>query len=195
MEQYFKKVAVLGSGVMGSQIAAHLANVGIPSLLFDVKQDLAEEAVKSLQSLKPNPLYQSKNLSLIETCNYDKHLEKIYDADWVIEVVAEDLEIKHALYNKISPYLKDSSILTSNTSGIPLKKLSSVLKGSLKNRFMITHFFNPPRYMKLLELVKGTETDEVTYDRIATFATDILGKGIVHAKDTPNFIANRIGVF
>ena len=195
MEQYFKKVAVLGSGVMGSQIAAHLANVGIPSLLFDVKQDLAEEAVKSLQSLKPNPLYQSKNSSLIETCNYDKHLEKIYDADWVIEVVAEDLEIKHALYNKISPYLKDSSILTSNTSGIPLKKLSSVLKGSLKNRFMITHFFNPPRYMKLLELVKGTETDEVTYDRIATFATDILGKGIVHAKDTPNFIANRIGVF
>ena len=103
MEQYFKKVAVLGSGVMGSQIAAHLANVGIPSLLFDVKQDLAEEAVKSLQSLKPNPLYQSKNSSLIETCNYDNHLEKIYDADWVIEVVAEDLEIKHALYNKISP--------------------------------------------------------------------------------------------
>ncbi len=195
MKENFEKVAVLGAGVMGAQIAGHLANAGIPSILFDVNQELAEKGVESLTKLKPAPLYQPKNASLVEPCNYDDHLEKLAEADWVVEAVAERLDIKHSVYEKIIPHLKPSVIITSNTSGIPLNDLISVFPDELKERFMITHFFNPPRYMRLLELVKGEKTDDIVYDAIASFGTNILGKGIVHAKDTPNFIANRIGVF
>ena len=195
MSQSIEKVAVLGAGVMGAQIAGHFANAGIPALLFDINQELAQKGADGLTKMKPAPLYKPKNAILVEACNYDDHLEKLGDVDLVIEAVAERLDIKHTVYNNIIPHLKDSVIMTSNTSGIPLGDLITVLPDHLKKRFMITHFFNPPRYMRLLELVKGLETDDAVYNMISEFGEDVLGKGIVHAKDTPNFIGNRIGVF
>jgi len=194
MNQSIDKVAVLGAGVMGAQIAGHFANAGIPGLLYDISQELAQKGVDGLTKMKPAPLYKPKNADLVEPCNYDEHLKKLNEVDLVIEAVAERLDIKHAVYNNIVPHLKESVIMTSNTSGIPLSDLISVLPAHLKKRFMITHFFNPPRYMRLLELIKGPDTDEAVYEMIAEFGEDVLGKGIVHAKDTPNFIGNRIGV-
>ena len=195
MSNNFEKIAVLGAGVMGAQIAGHFANAGITALLFDINQELAQKGVDGLTKQKPAPLYKPKNAELVSACNYDDHVEKLKDVDLVIEVVAERLDIKHAVYNNIVPHLKESVILTSNTSGIPLEDLTKVLSDNLKKRFMITHFFNPPRYMHLLELVKGPNTDNSVYDEIARLGEDVLGKGIVHAKDTPNFIGNRIGVY
>ena len=194
MNQSINKVAVLGAGVMGAQIAGHFANAGIPGLLYDINQELAQKGVDGLTKMKPAPLYKPKNADLVEACNYDEHLKKLNEVDLVIETVAKHLDIKHAVYNNIVPHLKESVIMTSNTSGIPLSDLISVLPDHLKKRFMITHFFNPPRYMRLLELIKGPDTDEAVYEMIAEFGEDVLGKGIVHAKDTPNFIGNRIGV-
>jgi len=194
MKNKIEKVAVLGAGTMGAQIAGHLANAGIPSCLFDISQELAENGVGMLTSLKPAPLYKPKNASLIEACNYDDHLEKIKDVDWIVEAVAENLDIKHKVYKNIAQYIKGSAIISSNTSGIPLGDLTQVMSDDLKSRFLITHFFNPPRYMRLLELVKGPDTADDIYNDMSIFGEDILGKGIVHAKDTPNFIGNRIGV-
>ena len=195
MSEKIQKVAVLGAGVMGAQLAGHLANTGIPSLLFDISQELAEQGIAKLSSLKPAPLYKPKNTELITPCNYDDHMEQIKEVDWVLEAVAERLDIKHIVYQNLTPHLKDSAILTSNTSGIPLEDLISVFSDDVKTRFMITHFFNPPRYMRLLELVRGPETSNEVYTLMAEFGENVLGKGIVHAKDTPNFIANRIGTF
>ena len=195
MSNNFEKVAVLGAGVMGAQIAGHFANAGIKALLFDINQELAQKGVDGLTKQKPAPLYKPKNAELVSACNYDDHVEKLKDVDLVIEAVAERLDIKHAVYNNIVPHLKESVILTSNTSGIPLEDLTKVLPDNLKKRFMITHFFNPPRYMHLLELVKGPNTDDSVYNEISQLGQDTLGKGIVHAKDTPNFIGNRIGVY
>ena len=195
MSQKIEKAAVLGAGVMGAQIAGHLANAGIPSLLFDINQELAEKGLETLTTLKPAPLFDKKNTKLITPCNYDEHLEKLQEADWVLEAVAEKIEIKHKIYENIIPHLKPTAILTSNTSGIPLSDLIQVMPVELQSRFMITHFFNPPRYMYLLELVKGKHTSDDVYQAMADFGEDVLGKGIVHAKDTPNFIGNRIGVF
>ena len=195
MSNNFEKVAVLGAGVMGAQIAGHFANAGIKALLFDINQELAQKGVDGLTKQKPAPLYKPKNADLVSACNYDDHVEKLKDVDLVIEAVAERLDIKHAVYNNIVSHLKESVILTSNTSGIPLEDLTKVLPDNLKKRFMITHFFNPPRYMHLLELVKGPNTDDSVYNEISQLGQDTLGKGIVHAKDTPNFIGNRIGVY
>ena len=195
MSNSFEKVAVLGAGVMGAQIAGHFANAGITALLFDINQKLAQKGVDGLTKHKPAPLYKPKNAELVSPCNYDDHIEKLNDVDLVIEAVAERLDVKHAVYNNIVPHLKESVILTSNTSGIPLEDLTKVLPDNLKKRFMITHFFNPPRYMHLLELVKGPNTDDSVYNEISQLGQDTLGKGIVHAKDTPNFIGNRIGVY
>ncbi len=195
MSQKIEKVAVLGAGVMGAQIAGHLANAGIPSLLFDINQDLAKKGIDVLGKLKPAPLFNPKNAEIITPCNYDDHLEKLRDVDWIIEAVAERLDIKLSVFDKISPYFNDHVIITSNTSGLPLADLATALPEKVQSRFMITHFFNPPRYMRLLELVKGGKTDDAIYQSIAAFGRDVLGKGIVHAKDTPNFIGNRIGVY
>ena len=195
MSHNIEKVAVLGAGVMGAQIAGHFANAGIPALLYDINQELAQKGVDGLKKMKPAPLYKPKNVEMVEPCNYDDHLEKLSAVDLVVEAVAERIDIKHTVYHNIVPHLKNTVIMTSNTSGIPLGDLITVLPDHLKKRFMITHFFNPPRYMRLLELVKGPETDDAVYNLIAEFGEDILGKGIVHAKDTPNFIGNRIGVF
>jgi 3-hydroxyacyl-CoA dehydrogenase len=195
MSQKIEKAAVLGAGVMGAQIAGHLANAGIHCLLYDINQELAEKGLETLTTLKPAPLFDKKNTKLITPCNYDEHLEKLQEADWVLEAVAEKIEIKHKVYENIIPHLKPTVILTSNTSGIPLSDLIQVMPDELQSRFMITHFFNPPRYMYLLELVKGKHTSDDVYQAMADFGEDVLGKGIVHAKDTPNFIGNRIGVF
>ena len=195
MSKNIEKVAVLGAGVMGAQIAGHLANAGIPSYLFDINDELAKNGVDSLTSLKPAPLYKPKNAELVTSCTYDNDIEKIAEVDWVLEAVVERLDIKEKVYNNLLPHLKDTAILTSNTSGIPLTDLTSSLPDDVKQRFMITHFFNPPRYMQLLELVRGEQTSDETYKTMVEFGESVLGKGIVHAKDTPNFIGNRIGVY
>ena len=195
MSQNFEKVAVLGAGVMGAQIAGHLSNAGIPSYLFDVNEELAIKGKETLTSLKPAPLYKPKNADLVTPCTYDNDLEKIAEVDWVLEAVVERLDIKESVYQSLLPHLKESAILTSNTSGIPLNDLTKSLPDEVKQRFMITHFFNPPRYMQLLELVRGNETSDETYNTMVEFGESVLGKGIVHAKDTPNFIGNRIGIY
>ena len=195
MSQNFEKVAVLGAGVMGAQIAGHLSNAGIPSYLFDVNEELAIKGKETLTSLKPAPLYKPKNADLVTPCTYDNDLEKIAEVDWVLEAVVERLDIKESVYQSLLPHLKDTAILTSNTSGIPLNDLTKSLPVEVRQRFMITHFFNPPRYMQLLELVRGNETSDETYNTMVDFGESVLGKGIVHAKDTPNFIGNRIGIY
>ena len=194
MKHNLNKIAVLGSGTMGSQIAGHFSNAGIPSLLFDIDKKTVQKGIDNLAKLKPAPLYKSSNLQLIEGCTYDKDLKKLNQVDLVIEAVAENIKIKHSVFEMIIPQLKKDAILTSNTSGIPLTSLAKVLPDHLRKNFLITHFFNPPRYMRLLELVRGPETDINTYERLSSIGEDLLGKGIVHAKDTPNFIGNRIGV-
>ena len=195
MSNKIKKVAVLGAGVMGAQISGHLANAGIPSYLFDISDEFSKKGKDSLKTLKPAPLYNPKNIDLIQTCSYKNDIDKIKDADWILEAVVEKLEIKEKVYSTIIPKLKESAILSSNTSGIPLADLTKTFQNNLKKRFLITHFFNPPRYMQLLELVRGQETSDETYDTMIDFGESVLGKGIVHAKDTPNFIGNRVGVY
>ncbi|NQV50531.1 MAG: 3-hydroxyacyl-CoA dehydrogenase/enoyl-CoA hydratase family protein [Candidatus Marinimicrobia bacterium] len=190
-----EKVAVLGAGVMGAQIATHLSNAGIPSYLFDMNQELAEQGLEGMNKLKPSPVYNPKTLELITPCNYDDHLDKINEVDWVVEVIAERLDWKQGLFEKIVPKLNATALLTSNTSGLALSEMAAVLPDDVKKRFFITHFFNPPRYMKLVELVGGPETDRDAMQDMATFLEDDLGKGVVWAKDTANFIANRIGVY
>ena len=187
-----KKCAVLGAGVMGAQIAGHIANAGIPSLLFDINEELAKKGVEGLSKLKPAPLFSSKNSSLITPCTYDNDLDKLGDCDLIIEAVAEKIEIKHTVYKNLLPHLKEDTILASNTSGIPLANLVEVLPEEVQSRFLIAHFFNPPRYLKLLELVKGPKTSDNVYNAITDFGETTLGKGIVHAKDTPGFIGNRL---
>ena len=190
-----KHAAVLGAGVMGAQLSGLFANKGIKTYLFDISIELATSGKDRLKILKPAPLENPKNIDLIIPCCYDTDIEKIIEADWILEAVAENLDIKLKVYDMLLPFLKDSAILTTNTSGITLKELSQNFSLEIKNRFMVTHFFNPPRYMRLLELVKDEETSPKTYNIISEFGNDVLGKGIVPAKDTPNFIGNRVGVF
>ena len=187
-------VAVLGTGVMGAQIAAHCANAGLKVFAFDMKQDISENGIEKATKIKPKAFYDKKDISLIECCNYDEHLEKLKECDWIIEVIAERLDWKKDLYNKISPYI-DNQIVTSNTSGISLAELSENMDKNLKKNFFITHFFNPPRYMKLVEFIYSELNNQDLINDMAEFMEQTLGKGIVYAKDTPNFIANRIGVF
>lgn len=201
-----KKVAVLGSGVMGSQIAAHCVNSNIPVILFDLptqskdgnpvdRTSIAKKAVGALQKLKPSPLTLQTNADLIVPANYDDHLNLLQDCDLVIEAIAEKFEWKNDLYQKVSPYISKTAVFASNTSGISIETLSKGIPGDLKERFCGIHFFNPPRYMHLLELIPSTSTAPKIVDALETFATSVWGKGVVRAKDTPNFIANRIGVF
>jgi len=190
-----KHAAVLGAGVMGTQLSGLFANKGIKTYLFDISIELAISGKNRLKTLKPAPLENPENIDLITPCCYDSDIEKIIEADWVLEAVAENLDIKLKVYDILLPYLKDSAILTTNTSGITLKELSQNFSLELKNRFMVTHFFNPPRYMQLLELVKIEDTSPKTYNIISDFGKNVLDKGIVPAKDSPNFIGNRVGVF
>ncbi len=198
---YIRKVAVLGAGVMGAQIAAHLANAKIPVILLDLKSDqndpnqLAKAALHRLTQLKPAPLSQAENIDAISIGNFDDDLDKLEDADLVIEAIAERLDWKQALYQKIAPYINDSAILATNTSGLSLEALAEAVPETCRSRFCVVHFFNPPRYMRLVELVPHLKTEPEVLDNLESFLVSTLGKGVVRGKDTPNFVANRIGVF
>ena len=195
MIEKINKVAVLGTGVMGAQIAAHLTNVNIPVYAFDMNQEVSDKGVSNCKKLKPNPFYNPKNSGLITPCNYNDHLEMLLECDWIIEVISERLDWKQDLYKKITPFINASAIITSNTSGLSLSDLTTNMDSSILDRFFITHFFNPPRYMKLVEIISSEETDKDCVSFMDNFLQEVLGKGVVHAKDTPNFIANRIGVY
>jgi 3-hydroxyacyl-CoA dehydrogenase len=195
-----KKVAVLGAGVMGAQIAAHLVNVKVPVVLFDLaakegpKNGIVMKAVEGLKKLKPSPLGVADDAALIGQANYEEHLEQLRDCDLVIEAIAERMDWKLDLYRKIAPFVAPHAIVASNTSGLSITKLSEALPEEIKPRFCGIHFFNPPRYMYLVELINTPTTDSHILDDLETFVTSSLGKGVVRAKDTPNFIANRVGI-
>ena len=195
-----RKVAVLGAGVMGAQIAAHLVNVGVPVLLFDLpakdglKNGVVLKALEGLKKLKPSPIGVASDLALIQPANYDEHLDLLAGCDLVIEAIAERLDWKLDLYTKIAPHLSAQAIVASNTSGLSITQLAAVLPASIQPRFCGIHFFNPPRYMQLVELIPAPTTDTAVLDELEIFVTRSLGKGVVRAKDTPNFVANRIGI-
>ncbi len=195
MDIKLEKVAVLGAGFMGGQIAAHLANAGVPSLLFDLDQETAEKGLKAAEKVKPAAFYSPRYTERITPCNYADHLERLGEADWVIEVVVERLDIKKQLFNRIHPHLKPTAILSSNTSGLSVADMTTEMPEDLRKRFLVTHFFNPPRYMHLLEIIPGRDTDPRVLEAAVQAGEEFLGKGIVYAKDTPNFVANRIGVY
>ena len=195
-----KKVAVLGAGVMGAQIAAHLVNVRVPVVLFDLpakegpKNGIVTKAVEGLKKLKPAPLGVAEDAALIGQANYEEHLEQLRDCDLVIEAIAERMDWKLDLYRKIAPFVAPHAIVASNTSGLSITQLSEALPEAIKPRFCGIHFFNPPRYMTLVELINTPTTQPEVLDQLEAFVTSGLGKGVVRAKDTPNFIANRVGI-
>ena len=195
MDLKFNKVGVLGTGVMGAQIAAHVSNAKIEVYAFDMTQDVAVDGLEKCKKLKPSPFYNPKTADLITPLNYEHDLEKLKECDWVVEAISERLDWKQDLYKKIIPYLKDGAVVSSNTSGISLSDLSDGMPEDFLKSFFITHFFNPPRYMKLVEIIASEKTDKAMIDYTDNFLTNTLGKNVVHAKDTPNFIANRIGVY
>ncbi|MBA4194836.1 MAG: 3-hydroxyacyl-CoA dehydrogenase [Comamonadaceae bacterium] len=195
-----RKVAVLGAGVMGAQIAAHLVNVKVPVILFDLparegpKNGIVTRAVENLKKLKPSPLGVARDADLIGQANYEDHMEQLRDCDLIIEAIAERMDWKLDLYRKIAPFVAEHAIVASNTSGLSITKLSEALPEAIKPRFCGIHFFNPPRYMTLVELIATPTTQPHILDDLETFVTTGLGKGVVRAKDTPNFVANRIGI-
>lgn len=211
-----KRVAVLGAGVMGATIAAHLANAGLDVRLLDimpkepnaaeqaqgltiespqVRNRIARDGLAGLMNMKPAPFYLPAYAGRISVGNLEDDLPQLKDCDWVIEVVIEHLPIKKQLFEKLTPHLAPGALLSSNTSGLSINEMAQVLPPEIRKNFLITHFFNPPRYMRLLEIVPCRETDPAVVSGLSDFISRRLGKGIVYAKDTPNFIANRIGVY
>ncbi len=194
-----RRAAVLGAGTMGSRIAAHLANAGIPVLLLDLPaknegaEPLAKIALGGLAKSRPAALFEPSLAALITAGDFDRDLPALSGCDWVIEAVAENLEIKTSLLGRVTPHLSKTAILTTNTSGLPVAKIAAALDG-LRTLFFGTHFFNPPRYMRLLEVIPTAESDPALVASFAAFADRVLGKQVVYANDTPNFIANRIGI-
>ncbi|MGG4496251.1 3-hydroxyacyl-CoA dehydrogenase NAD-binding domain-containing protein [Brevibacillus reuszeri] len=216
MERKIRKAAVLGSGVMGAGIAAHLANVGIPTLLLDivpreltedeskkgltladsvVKNRIAQTGKDRLLKEKPAPLYDKKNIDLITVGNFDDHLPLLSDVDWIIEVVVENLEVKKLVFAQIEAHRKPGTIVTSNTSGVSINEMAEGRSEDFRKHFLGTHFFNPPRYLKLLEIIPSRDTDPAVVSFMSDFGEHVLGKGTVLCMDTPNFIANRIGTY
>ncbi|MDR0267427.1 3-hydroxyacyl-CoA dehydrogenase/enoyl-CoA hydratase family protein [Paenibacillus sp.] len=216
MNKSIRKAAVIGSGIMGSGIAAHLANVGIPCLLLDmvpkqlteeeaakgltlenpaVRNKLALSAITRLTKTKPAPLFDNSFAERITPGNLEDHLSQLAQVDWIIEVVVENLEVKKGLLQKIEGVWTPGTIVSSNTSGISINDMVAACGEDFKKHFMGTHFFNPPRYMKLLEIIPGEQTDPEFVTFMKGFCEKVLGKGVVMAKDTPNFIANRIGTY
>ena len=203
-----RKVAVLGAGVMGAQIAAHLVNCKVPVVLFDLatkpadgasapfssRSSIALKAIDGLKKLKPAPLGVPEDAALIQPANYEEHLALLGECDLVIEAIAERMDWKLDLYSKIAPHVPAHALLASNTSGLSITKLSAALPEAIKPRFCGIHFFNPPRYMALVELIDTPTTEPRVLDELESFVTTYLGKSVVRAKDTPNFIANRVGV-
>ena len=208
MKRNIKKVAVIGSGVMGSRIACHFANVGLEVLLLDIvpkeakdsdnanaRNKIVNDALKFALKSNPSPIYSKSYISRISTGNLDDDLHKIKDADWVIEVVIERLDIKHQVFANIEKHRKPGSLITSNTSGIPIHLMLEGRSEDFQKHFLGTHFFNPPRYLKLFEVIPTPKTDPKVVDFLMDYGSRILGKTTVLAKDTPAFIANRVGVF
>lgn len=195
-----KKVAVLGAGVMGAQIAAHLVNCRVPVVLFDLpakegpKNGIVTKAIESLKKLKPAPLGVADDAALIQQANYEEHMDVLKECDLVIEAIAERMDWKTELYHKIAPFIAEGAIVASNTSGLSITTLSQALPGSIKPHFCGIHFFNPPRYMALVELINTPTTEPRVLDDLEAFAVSALGKGVIRAHDTPNFIANRVGI-
>ncbi|TDJ35366.1 MAG: 3-hydroxyacyl-CoA dehydrogenase/enoyl-CoA hydratase family protein [Gammaproteobacteria bacterium] len=197
-----RKAAVLGAGVMGAQIAAQLVSAGIPTVLFDLQSKegdpraLVKKAIEGLHKLRPSPLAVSQVADRIQPADYEDDLELLRDCDLIIEAIAERMDWKKDLYLKVGAYVDDGAIFASNTSGLSINELANALPtDSLRSRFCGVHFFNPPRYMHLVELVPNDATDPAILNNLEAFLTTTLGKGVIHAKDTPNFIGNRIGVF
>ncbi|HEU4611614.1 MAG TPA: 3-hydroxyacyl-CoA dehydrogenase family protein, partial [Kofleriaceae bacterium] len=197
-----RRVAVLGAGVMGSGIAAHCANAGIPVLLLDIvppdgkggRNAFAAGALEKLKKAKPAAFMHVRNAQLISIGNFDDDLAKVSDCDIIIEAIIERLDLKQGLFAKLEKIAAPHAIVASNTSGL---RIADMLQGrgeQFRKNFIVTHFFNPPRYMKLLELVAGVDTSPEARARVERFGREQLGKGIVWAKDTPNFIGNRIGL-
>ena len=216
MKRFIRKVGVLGSGVMGSRIACHFANVGCEVLLLDIppKELDATETKKGLslesptvrnrivnQSLQfalksnPSPIYLKSFASRIETGNFDDDLHKIKDCDWVIEVIIERLDIKQQLFEKVELHRKEGTLISSNTSGIPINMMLDGRSEDFQKHFCGTHFFNPPRYLQLLEIIPTPKTEQSVVDFLMDYGAKILGKKTVLCKDTPAFIANRVGVY
>jgi len=216
MRRKIRKAAVIGSGIMGSGIAAYLASAGIPTYLLDIipskltdeennqglmldspqlRNKFAISAVNEMVKMKPSPFFSIEDQHLITPGNIEDDLSKLAEVDWIIEAVVENLEVKRKLFSKLEAYWKVGTIVSSNTSGISIKEMAEGCSPEFKRHFLGTHFFNPPRYMKLLEIIPGTDTDPEIVSLLHEFATKKLGKGVVLAKDTPNFIANRIGVY
>ncbi|PLZ01656.1 3-hydroxyacyl-CoA dehydrogenase [Burkholderia sp. WAC0059] len=196
-----RRVAVLGAGVMGAQIAAHLVNARVPVLLFDLpakegpKNGIVLKAIEHLKKLSPAPLALKDDAQYVTPANYDDDLGLLAGCDLVIEAIAERMDWKHALYRRVASHLGPDAIFATNTSGLSITGLSEGFDDDLKSRFCGVHFFNPPRYMHLVELIPTAHTRPGILDRLETFLTSVVGKGVVRAKDTPNFIANRVGVF
>ncbi len=196
-----KKVAVLGAGVMGAQIAAHCINAKVPVVLFDLpakegpKNGIVLRAIDNLKKLSPAPLGNKEDAALIQAANYEDNLELLKGCDLIIEAIAERMDWKHDLYKKVAPHIGPNTIFASNTSGLSITALSEGFDAELKARFCGVHFFNPPRYMHLVELIPTAATQPHILDQLEGFLTTTLGKGVVRAIDTPNFIANRVGIF
>src|SRR6266436_3701053 len=211
-----RKAAVIGAGNMGAQIAAHLANVGIPSILMDIvpTELLPEEQKRGLtlqspevrnrvtktlferaKKLSPGPFFVPEAANLVRIGNVEDNLAEIKDADWVVEAVLERMDLKTALHAKIAAHARPDALVTTNTSGLSISGMTQGLPQAYRRRFFGTHFFNPPRYMRLLELIPTADTDPSILERFDGFAESILGKRVVRAKDTPGFIANRLGVY
>src|SRR5450432_83998 len=196
-----RKAAVLGAGVMGAQIAAHLVNAGVDTVLFDLPakdgdpNGIVLKAIDNLKKLSPAPLADKSRAGAIVPANYDLDLALLKQCDLIIEAIAERLDWKRDLYAKIAPFIGKETVLASNTSGLSINSLADVLDTSIHHRFCGVHFFNPPRYMHLVELIPCAKTDAAVLEGLEAFLTTTLGKGVVYARDTPNFIGNRIGVF
>ena len=193
--QTIRSAAVLGAGTMGAQIAAHLANAGVPSLLLDVTPQAAKEGFDRARALKPDPFFTPAAHGLVTTGGFDEDLARIRTCDWIIEAVIERLDIKQSLLERVEQHRAADAIVSSNTSGIPIAALAAGRSEGFRRHWLGTHFFNPPRYLRLLEVIPTPDTDPAVVEAISTFSDRRLGKGVVVAKDTPNFIANHIGLF
>jgi len=191
----FKRIAVIGAGTMGSGIAGQIANAGQKVLLLDLTKEATEYALKRLQKSEPAPLHQRSNIDFIETGTIGSDFNKLAECDWIIEAVVERLDIKRNLYQRLDDVINDDCIVTSNTSTIPIKLLVAEMPLAFRQRFAITHYFNPVRYMRLLELVRGADTRADVIDKLSTYNDKVLGKGVVPCDDTPGFLGNRVGVF
>jgi 3-hydroxyacyl-CoA dehydrogenase len=198
------KVAVLGAGTMGARIAAHFANAGVPSYLFDIvppdadgpaRNKIAAAGLDAAKKSKPAAFMEPSLARLVTIGNFEDDLKRLAEVDWIIEAVVENLELKRALLQKVEAVRRPGTIITTNTSGLPVGKIAEGFSGDFRRSWFGTHFFNPPRYMRLLEIIPTPDTDRAALDAIAHFADVHLGKGMVMAKDTPNFIGNRIGTF